>query len=166
MNWGDNIEKVLIGKVVNTHGIKGEIRISSSFPFKDKVFVVGRNLLIDDVEYKIMSYRVHKGFDMVTLDGYTNINDVLFLLKKNVFVSKEKLILEEDEVLDEDLVTYTVLTKDGKSGIIEEIFYASRENKILRIRLDHEVLIPYHSPMVLEIDKKKKTILIELIEGM
>ena len=111
---------VYIGKVVNTHGIKGEIRILSKFPFKDKVFVVGKKLLIGEENYTITSYRVHKGFDMVTLDGFRNINDVLFLMKKDVYVLKEDLQLENNEVLDEDLITFTVLTKDGRRGIIKE----------------------------------------------
>ena len=32
---------IYIGKIVNTHGLKGEIRIISDFEFKDKVFVPG-----------------------------------------------------------------------------------------------------------------------------
>ena len=47
------MNKVYIGKIVNTHGIKGEIRLLSDFPFKDKVFVVGNNILVDDIEYKM-----------------------------------------------------------------------------------------------------------------
>ncbi len=160
------MDKIFIGKVVKTHGIKGEIRILSSFPYKDKVFIIGNNIIIDDKEYKINSYRVHKGFDMITLDGYNNINDVLGLLKKDVYISKDLLELDEDEILDEDLINYSVLTKDGKKGIIKEIFYASSNNKILRIELDHEVLIPYNSPMIISINKNDKTIMIELIEGM
>ena len=160
------MKKVLIGKIVNTHGIKGEIRILSHFPFKEKVFQVGNKLLVDDQEYTNMSYRVHKGFDMVTFDGYSNINDVLIFMKKDVFVLEEDLHLDENEVLDEDLIHYTVLTKEGKRGIIKEIFYASEDNKILRVELDHEVLVPMNSPMILEINKKDKVVLIELIEGM
>ncbi len=160
------MEVVSIGKVVNTHGIKGEIRILSHFPFKEKVFGVGKKILIGDQTYTITSYRVHKEFDMVTLEGFHNINDVLFLLHKKVFVPKSEIELEDDEILDEDLISYTVLTNDGRRGIIKEIFYASEHNKILRIQLDHEVLIPYESPMILKINKENKTILIELIEGM
>ena len=58
------------------------------------------------------------------------------------------------------------MTKDGRRGIIKEIFSASEKNKILRIDIGREVLIPLASPMILEINKKEKTILIELIEGM
>ena len=155
-----------IGKIVGTHGIKGEIRILSDFPYKEKVFVVGNELVIDNTMYTIQSYRVHKNYDMVTLNDYHNINDVLFLLKKDVYFPKEKLYLGEQEVLDEDLITYEVLTNDGKKGIIKEIFWAGEGNKILRIELDHEVLIPFHSPMIEKIDKEHKQVMIHLIEGI
>jgi len=160
------MDLIKIGKIVNTHGIKGEIRILSSFPFKDKVFKINNYLIVDDKKYKIMSYRVHKNFDMVTFEGYNDINDVLFLMKKDVYVCKDDLTLDDNQVLDEDLINYTVLTNDGRRGTIKEIFYASETNKILRIMLDEEVLIPYYSPMVLDINKKDKTITIQVIKGL
>lgn len=160
------MDKVYIGKIVSTHGIKGEIRILSDFPFKDKVFVVGNKLIIDDKEYVIKSYRVHKNFDMVTLNDYHDINEVLFLMKKNVYFDKDSLKLSDSEVLDEELITYEVLTNDGKKGIIKEIFMASANNKIIRVMLDKEYLIPVNSPMLEKIDKKNKCIVINIIEGM
>ena len=122
-----------VGKVVGTHGIKGEIRILSDFQFKDKIFVVGKKLIIGNQEYVIRSYRRHKNFDMVTLNDYKDINEVLFLVKKKVYVLKENLDLDEQEILDEDLINFKVLTTDGKSGIIKEIFLASPDNKIIRV---------------------------------
>lgn len=160
------MDKVYVGKIVSTHGIKGEVRIISSFPYKDKVFVVGNTLLIDDGSYTIRSYRVHKNFDMVTLNDYVNINEVLFLLKRDVYVSKSSLLLNDGEILDEDLITYKVLTNEGNEGIIKEIFYASPDNKILRVMFQKEVLIPFNSPMVEVIDKKKKEVHVHLIDGM
>ena len=159
------MEKIYIGKIVNTHGIKGELRILSKFPYKDRVFQPNHKLMIDDKEYVIKTYRHHKEYDMVTLDDYKDINEVLFLLKKDVYYNKEDLLLEDDEVLDEDLINYQVVTTNNEKGTITEIFYASEANKILRVQLDHEVLIPFSSPMIKKIDKEKKEILIELIEG-
>ena len=40
--------KVFLGKIVSTHGIKGELRIISDFEYKDKAFKVGTYLIIDD----------------------------------------------------------------------------------------------------------------------
>ena len=166
MNWGDNMDFVSVGKIVTTHGIKGEIRILSSFPYKQKAFLIGNTLWIDNKSYTITSYRVHKLYDMVTFEGFNNINDVLFLLKKEVFIEKKDLNLTDNEILDEDLIQYEVLTKDGKRGIIKEIFMASETNKVLRVQFDREVLIPFYSPMVVDISKEKKQILVDLIDGM
>ena len=160
------MNKVYIGKIVSTHGIKGELKILSDFPYKDKVFVVGNKIIIDNEDYEIKSYRVHKNFDMVTLNDYKDINEVLFLLKKEVYFDKDKLSLNDNEILDEDLIKYNVLTKKKKKGIIKEIFMASPDNKILRVEFDHEVLITVNSPMIVEINKENKELIVELIEGM
>ena len=158
--------KVYVGKIVSTHGIKGEIRILSDFDYKEKVFKVGNKLIIENQDYTIKSYRKHKNYDMVTLNNYNNINDVLFLMKKEVYFLKENLNLSSNEVLDEDLMTFTVLTNNNKKGIIKEIFYASQTNKIIRIQLDKEILIPKNSPMIEKIDKEKKEIYIKLLDNM
>ena len=47
------MDNIYIGKIVSTHGIKGELRIISDFEYKDKVFVVGNKLIINDKEYII-----------------------------------------------------------------------------------------------------------------
>ena len=71
---------IKIGKIVNTHGIKGELRLLSKFPYKDKVFIKNMPIYINKEEKEIINtYRKHKNFDMITLDGYTNINEVLKL---------------------------------------------------------------------------------------
>ena len=158
------MEKVYVGKIVSTHGIKGEIRILNQFNFKDKVFKIGNKLIIDDKEYEIKSHRVHKGFDMVTLDDYHDINEVLFLMKKNVYFDKDELGLEDDEVLDEDLLEYKVISDDGRIGSIMEVFYASPTNKVIRVKFDKEFLVP--SAFFTKVDKENKTIYVELVNGL
>ena len=160
------MDNIYIGRIVNTHGIKGELRILSDFPYKDKVFIINNKLIIDNKEYTIKSYRVHKDYDMVTFENYNDINDVLFLKNKKVYINKSSLELDDNEILDEELITYKVQTTNNEQGTIEEIFNASPTNKILRIKLNREVLVPMNSPMIKEINKKNKTVIIELMEGM
>ena len=154
------MKKVYLGKIVSTHGIKGELQIKSTFPYKEKAFRIGNHLIIEEKKYEIKTYRVHKQFDMVTLDNYHDINEVLFLLKKNVYIEKEELSLEKEEVLDEELIKYQVLTTSGKRGIIKEIFFASPTNKIMRVMFDKEILVPLNSPLV-KIDVEKQEIRID-----
>lgn len=160
------MDKVYIGKIVNTHGIKGEIRIISDFLYKEKAFKVGTDIYIDEQKYLIRSYRRHKNFDMITLNGFDDINEVLKFMKKAVYKRKEDLNLSKNEILDEDLINYKVIDKSGKCGIIKEIFYASSSNKILRVVFDKEVLIPLFSSMIKKIDADKLEIEVELIDGM
>lgn len=101
------MREVYIGKIVGTHGIKGEVRILSDFQYKEKVFIVGKRLIIDNKDYIIKSYRRHKTYDMVTLNDYKDINEVLFLVKKKVYISEDELGLDDNEILDEELITYT-----------------------------------------------------------
>ena len=156
------MEDIYLGRVITTHGIKGELRIKSTFPYKEKAFKIGNHLIIDKEKYEIKTYRVHKGFDMVTLDDYHDINEVLFLLKKKVYIAKEELQLSKEEVLDKELITYKVLTTSGKKGIIKEIFYASPTNKIMRVETDKEILVPLNSPLI-KIDIDKKEVMIDQI---
>ena len=157
------MNKILVGKVVNTHGIKGEIRIRSNFKYKDRVFVVGNYINILDRDYKITSYRYHKVFDMVKLEGFNDINDVLFMKGKDVYFDKDKLNLDSNEVLDDDLINYKVKYED-KIGTIKEIMDING-NRVIRVELDREYLIPYNDEFV-KINNKEKEIEIKIIEGM
>ena len=159
------MNKIYVGRIVNTHGIKGELRIRSDFEFKDKVFTINNKLIIDNKEYIIRSYRKHKTFDMVMLNDYKDINDVLFLKGKNVYIDKENLKLNNNEVLDEDLLNYKVLTEDKKEGKVIEVFFSSPTNKVIRVLLDKEILIPYNKEFI-TIDKSNNTIIIKVPGGM
>ncbi len=159
--------KVWIGTVVSFHGIKGEIRIKSSFPYKEKAFLIGSHLSIGEDVVEITSYRKHKDYDMLTFRGYTKIEEVEKFLNQKVFKDREELNLSEDEVLDEDLYQFKVWTSTGESGKIKEIFWASKENKILRVEISgREILVPYQKPFIQKIDPKNKEIVLQLISGM
>lgn len=70
------MNKIKVGKIINTHGIKGELKVSKtgieSFD-RDIAYYIGN----DNLEYKISKVRKHKENLMIILDGYNNINDVL-----------------------------------------------------------------------------------------
>ena len=94
-----------IGKICNTHGIKGELRILSDFEYKDKVFKKGINIYIgqNHCHEVINTYRHHKQYDMITLSGYNNINEVLKYMKKNGCCARaevESISWLESELVD------------------------------------------------------------------
>ena len=156
------MNKLYIGTIVSTHGIKGEIRIISNLDeqVKKKIFKVDNNLLIDDIEYKIRSYRKHKNYDMVLLNDYNNINEVLFLIKKKVYINNSYLSLTPLEDFDINYKEYKVNNK----GKVLSIDNTGSNYKIIRLLIDEkEVLVPYNEHFIKKIDSNKKTVEIELL---
>ena len=94
-------EYVYIGKIINTHGIKGEVRILSHFEKKELVFKNGMSFYIGELkkEFKVVDYRPHKNFDMVTFEGIQSINDVLVYKGKKVFVKRKDVNLLKNDYL-------------------------------------------------------------------
>jgi tRNA G18 (ribose-2'-O)-methylase SpoU len=82
---------VLIGKIVNTHGLKGEVRILSSFKYKDRVFKPDMNIYIgkNKINEVINSYRHHKIFEMITMNGYNNIKNEDIPEKMGIVIGNE-----------------------------------------------------------------------------
>jgi 16S rRNA processing protein RimM len=157
---------VLIGKIVNTHGLKGEVRILSSFKYKDRVFKDGMNIYIgkDKICESITSYRYHKIFDMITIDEYNNINDVLCYVGKNVYVSRDSLKLKEFDYLLSDLIGLDVVFKDTVYGIVKD--YSNDINPLLSIEYDKNYYIPINSNYIKSVDLESKKIYVENIEGL
>ena len=167
MKWMIDMNLIKIGKIVNTHGIKGELRLLSKFPYKDKVFIKGMIIYIDkDSKEVINSYRKHKNFDMITLEGYNNINEVLKYKGKNVYVDSNDIKLDNDKYLDEDLIGLSVIYENMERGIITNI---ERYDKTVLFNIKgktQEYLIPYNDNLIDNIDMKNKKIFIKDIKGL
>ena len=158
------MEYIKIGKIVNTHGIKGEVRILSKFPYKDKVFIKGMNIYIDKKDREVINtYRVHKNFDMITMEGYSNINEILKYKGKYVYVNKEDIKLNNN-YLDEDIIGLDIYIKGNYKGVLINI---ERYDKVVLLVInndDKEYLVPYD--LIDSIDISNKKIYIKEIEGL
>ena len=155
---------IRIGKIVNTHGIKGELRILSDFRYKTKVFVPNFKFYVgkDKKEFIVNSYRFHKVFDMVTFKGFNNINDVEYLKGEYVFINEEDLTLDDGEFLSSNLIGYTMYIGDKLVGEISEIV-DTPANEVLRCG---NVLVPYVKEFINKIDTENKIIYINDVRGL
>ena len=159
---------VLIGRLVNTHGLKGEVRILSSFKYKNKVFKNGMKIYIgkDKICEEITNYRYHKIFDMITMKNYNDIDQVLKYKGDYVFVNREDIILNENEYLDEDIVGLNVYVEDRLLGKVHRIDKHS-VNEILVIKNDEKnYLVPYNFDIIVSIDLEKKEMIVKNIVGL
>jgi len=155
------MDLVFIGKIVNTHGIKGELRLLSDFEFKSRIFKRNSKIYIDNQEFIINSYRFHKIFDMITLNGYNNINEVLFLKGKKVYCDRKDLNLKNDEYLIQDLIGMDVYYKENFIGKMIEI--SNDKNQLMKI---DKKLVPYNDNFIESIDLNDKKIILKNCEGL
>lgn len=153
-----------IGKIVNTHGIKGELRILSKFRYKDKVFKNGMKLYIgkSKKEFTINTYRFHKIFDMVTFNGFNNINDVEYLKGEFVYINEDDLSLSSNEFLSENLIGFTVYIGDKNVGKVTNII-DTPANEVIKV---DDILIPYVKDFIKKIDTDNKVLYINDIRGL
>ncbi len=150
------IKYIFIGRIVNTHALKGEVRIISDFEFKDKIFKENTFLYIGENKDKevIETYRKHKQFDMVKFKGIDNINNVLKYKGSKVYINEEDLKLKDDEILISELLNMDVYNNDKLVGKITE-YRSDNGNNMLRV---NDKLVPYNKDFITKIDKENKCI--------
>jgi len=153
-----------VGKFVNTHGLKGEIRILSNFRHKNKVFIKNMKLYIgkNKEEFIIDSYRFHKIYDMVTFNGINNINDIEYLKGSQVFINEDDLKLD-DEIYSGKLIDFVVIYDNKEIGKITEII-DTPANEVLRV--NDKILIPYVDEFIEKIDIDKKILYLKNVGGI
>ena len=158
------MDLVYVGKIVGTHGIKGELRIKSDFERKELVFKVGNRIIIDKEEFVIRTYRYHKIFDMITINELDNINDVLCYVGKSVYVSRDSLKLKEKDYLLSDLIGLDVVFNDTVYGIVKD--YMNDKNPLLQIEYEKNYFIPINSEYIKEVDLENNKIIVNNIEKL
>lgn len=158
-------EFVYVGKIVGTHGIKGEIRILSDCEVKKQIFTPNFNIYIGPNKqmHTIKSYRHHKNFEMICIDDYTNINDVLYL--KNALVYAKRSDLKIDNYLMNDLINLNVIFKEENIGKVQDILKNSGNN-LLEIQGEKHFYIPVCDEYIKKVDLKNKQIIVQDIEGL
>lgn len=147
---------IFIGRIVNTHALKGEVRIVSDFEFKDRIFKENTHLYIGENKDKeiIETYRKHKQFDMVKFKGIDYINDVLKYKGSKVYIDESILNLKDDEILISELINMDVYNDNKYVGKITE-YRSDNGNNMLRV---NNKLIPYNKDFITKIDKENKSI--------
>ncbi|MDZ5711697.1 ribosome maturation factor RimM [Jeotgalibacillus haloalkalitolerans] len=168
MEWFD------VGKIVNTHGIKGEVRVISSTDFPEERYKKGNKLYLfqsgkDPLELSVSGYRRHKNFDLLTFEGYDNVNLVEPFRDAQLKVSADQQNeLGEDEYYYHEIIGCEVFSEEGERiGSITEIL-SPGANDVWVIKPDtgKDVLIPYIESVVKEVNVTEKKVIIHKMEGL
>lgn len=156
----------LVGKIVGTHGIKGELKVKSDTSF-DR-FKKGNKLYIEkEEEITINSHRQHKGMELITINNLTNINDVLCYVGKDLYVPHNREELEDGEFYYEDLIGLDCYdSKDNLIGTVVDLQEVP-QGLILEIKSSAKtILVPFVDEFIVDIDLDNNKLSINEIEGL
>lgn len=170
-------EELTVGRLVNTHGIRGEVKILSHTDFPDVRFAPGKKLVLIPAdgsprfEVIVESAKEHKGMFIAKLKGYTNINQIEKYKGSLLKVPGDDLVeLPENEYYFHHIVGCEVYTdEDGSQplGTITDILQPGANDVwVVKPAKGQDILIPVINDVVLDVDTAARKITVHLMEGL
>lgn len=163
-----------VGKIVNTHGIKGEVRVQSVTDFPDERYAKGAELVIergknDFIPVVIASHRVHKSFDLLTFEGYPTINEVEQFKNSKLMVD-ESLIpaLGENEYHVNQIIGSKVVDESNvEIGTLKEVLsLPANDVWVVERKGKKDLLLPYIEAVILDVNIEEQMIVAHVLEGL
>ena len=162
-----------VGKIVNTHGIRGDVRVMPTTDFVAERFAKGQDLYLqqagEPLKLIVESARQHKGFILVKFVGYDNINDVQDFRDHELMVSgKDQQPLEDGQYYYHQIIGLSVKTVDGEElGTIKEIL-SPGANDVWVVQRDgkKDLLLPVIDDVVKDVELDAGEVTVELMEGL
>lgn len=161
------MKKILIGQIVNTHGLKGELRIVSNFPYKELVFAKGFRLYVGKREdvCTINSYRKHKIYDMVTFEGIDTIDVAIAYKGDYVYINRDDLKI--DGYINEDIIGFNVYNENLLIGTLTDVVNnGAHDILVINSANNARIMVPFVDEYVKDVDLDNKKIMIETIAGL
>ena len=154
-----------IGEIVNTHGIRGEVRIqpwadSPDFLLRFKTFYIA------GAPVKVRAARVHKGCVIALFDGVADVNAAMALKGKTLCIDRADARLPKGSFFLADILGAQVVTEDGTQlGVLADTLDLPGQ-RVYVVRGEREHLIPAVPEFILRTDADAGVITVRLIEGM
>lgn len=154
-----------IGKIINTHGVKGELKIE---PWTDDAEFLERftTFIIDEKPYKLLGGRVHRGCLIARLEGVEDINTAMSLKNRVIFGYRDDIKLEDGKFFLKDILGATVVHENGTVlGELSEVLDLPA-GYVYLVRGEREILIPDVPEFIIKKDLNAGIITVHLIDGM
>lgn len=168
------MDYIKIGNIINTHGLKGELKIKSYSDFDAQRYQKGKTVYINYegryLPFCVASYRVHKGFPLVSFENAQGINDVEKYKKCTIYISAaDRQSLKKGEYYRDELVGLKVIDEQQNLiGIVSAVEETCPGQSRLRITREEQKdgLVPYIPVFIKKVDMEQKIITIHKEEGL
>lgn len=164
------MDYVTVGVIVNTHGLKGMVKVKSFTDFLEERYQQGMTLYIafkqDMVPVTVQSYKTVKGLEHIQFEEFTDINQCEKYKGCELLISKEFIHeLPEDEFYFDELIGMDVYA-EGLIGTCVDVRDLPRGELLVVKTVDKDVLIPFNKQFIKNVDKERRIISIIVWEGL
>lgn len=168
------MDYIVLGKIVKTIGLKGEVKVLSSTDFSsirykknNKVFLFDEKKNIRE-EFTISSFHKDKNADIISFKELNSIDEVSRYLNFLVQIPKINATLPKDFYHFSDLEKCFVYDENNNLlGHVKKVEqYASYETLRISRPNKKDFLVPFVSQFIKKVDIENKSIIIHIIEGL
>jgi 16S rRNA processing protein RimM len=156
------LQFVEAGEIVNTHGIKGEIKV---LPWVDSPedLVGFDRCRIARHDYEIELCRVQKTCALMKLKGIDTVEDAQKLRGKTVLLYREDI--DDEVIFAAELMDMEVFCGGEKIGVIVDVLdYPG--NSVYVVKGEKSYMIPAVKAFILNTDMESNRMDVKLLEGM
>jgi 16S rRNA processing protein RimM len=168
-----------IGKITKPIGIKGLVKVISLSDFPERFFECEKVYLYDEkkgsfifnvpdnsYDFEMRECNAGNSFFRIGFKHYEKIEDVAPLVGSLLMIDeKDRVELPEGQYYYYELIGADLYDGDAYVGKIESIVDYGSGDLFKVINDGMEILIPYRSEFVKEIDLASNKVVVELIEG-
>lgn len=164
-----------VGRITGTHGIRGEVRVSSRTDYPDLRFAPGAKLFLSHPSLEkteritVVRARPHKDSWLLQFEEWTDINQAEPYRGGTLMVSEEEAMEPEGDAyyLHEIIGCQVITTEDESVGVVTEILQPGANDVwVVQKEGGGEVLIPFIDEVVQEVNPSAKRVIIRWMEGL
>lgn len=161
-----------VGTYVNTHGIRGEIKV---YPHTDDIsrFSDLKKVTLDTrdgyIVYNIQSVKYYKNMAIIKFEGIDNINDIEKYKGSDILIERSQAVpLNDGEYFICDIIGAEVYSDTGEMlGKIKEVLRTGANDVyVVNNEKGKELLIPVIPSCVLDVDTDNKRVKVHLLPGL
>lgn len=164
------MEYITIGKINNTFGIKGELKVESYTDFVSERFKKNSTIYIgeDHLPFEVKSCRDHNGILLLTLKDHEDINLVEKYKGLIIYKNKEDIKPLKDGYYFRDIAGLDAYVNNELKGKVIAMEEGLKYN-FMRVKKNNdnkEVLVPFLDNFVISVDLENKRVNIREMEGL
>lgn len=157
-------EFLSIGQIINTHGLKGELKI---YPLTDDMRRYRKldSVFIDGIERKILWCKLQSNLVILKIEGIDTVEDAIKYKNKYIYVNRKDAVeLPLGNYFIADIIGCNVIDENGINlGLLADVIKTG-SNDVYLVKGAQELLIPALKSIVVSIDVINQKIVVKPVD--